>query len=238
MNEPSLPDSNSCEHHTTARGICTNCGMCLEESEFYTATPMPARLAFRERPMINKVMMKHQVKDITKINDSAIRRILIPLNLQCHMNTLRQLLHTIEFKYKLKPEDKAIVAIYHILKSTEFPIATCDLLKYTNMSKFRMLKIHRDTFGYTHKSTGYLSNIYERAMAFFKDKGIEITGSFGRFCELAEDFRCSDPKSLCLAYLIDHNKIPNKMTEQIEELRAYQVKHIRRRFKAYQKLKT
>ncbi|ELA41416.1 uncharacterized protein VICG_01521 [Vittaforma corneae ATCC 50505] len=218
-------EGNNCKHTNQIEGFCTGCGKCFEDFEL-----QPQRPVVRSHSLY-RPSMKFSIQDPMKVNDAAIMKILTPLNLKGYNSSLKNLLLTTTFKYRLKKEDKVIVALYHILKQVEFPIVISDLLKYSNLSKHKLLKIYRDTFEYVDRSRDYLRGIYERVKNFLVKRKIDHSGSFEIFYKLSDIHKCSDPKTLCLAYFLKVNKISSFIVKDIDEYDIYQVQNIRRKLK-------
>lgn len=214
----------SCEHKELSNGICTGCGLCIDTQEFqdsYTETTKFTPIS----------QMKYSVKDPMKEHLSTIRRILIPLSLEGYLYQIRDLLLITSFTGRLKTEDKIILLILHFLKINSFPIALQDLLKYTNISKYRLLKIYRDTFSYTKNSPEYFHGIFDRTAEMLKKKGMGIAGNKEEYLSILENFKSTDPKLLCMAYLYEKNKIPLSKAISWDEYTYSQLQYVRKKLK-------
>jgi len=223
-------DYSNCMHmDKTAAGVCTSCGLCCEDVDLKHPTVTASHSQHAHTPM------KFVVRNPDKINDTAITQVLTALNLTSYKSVVRDLLRTTKFKSRMKKEDKAIVVLYHLLKASGFPIVVSDILRFTSMTKYRLLKIHRDTFEYTKRSREYMMGIFERAACFLDKRGIRHTGTPDEFFKLSETYRCCDPKSLCLAYFLELSKVSNVILRGHDEYDIYQIDNIRRKLKCVNK---
>lgn len=212
-----------CAHLVKKDGICTECGFCSENLEFrdqFTPTTSSYRIAG-----------KFTLRDPTKLNEQSIKKILVPLNLERYTNIVKELLSTVKFSYKLSKEDKIVVIMYNVLKSNAFPISTTDLLKYSSMTKARLLKAHRDTFGFVESSREYLLGVFERTKSLLEVKSTEVTGSFNKFLELLDSNKNTDPHVLAIAYFFEENGIKDSILKDQEENLYYKVQNTRRKLK-------
>lgn len=175
--------------------------------------------------------MKFHVRDPSKTNDPAIEKVLTALNLAAYRNVLRNLMNDARFTLRIKREDKVIVAAYHLLKLYGFPLVISDLLKFTTMTKYRLLKVHRDTFEYVNSTREYLLGIYERVEAFLAGLGLQHSGRPEIFFRLADTHKSADPKALCLAYFLESNKLSNLVLREHEDVNLVQIVHIRRKIR-------
>jgi hypothetical protein len=98
--------------------------------------------------------------------------------------------------------DKILLSFYHLLKAEGFPISLFDLLKYTRITKFRFLKLYRNTFHYAEKTNEYYRAIYERCI---KMAGNTADMNFPYYLRHARMNICSDPRELCIACIIKHS---------------------------------
>lgn len=219
-------DYDNCEHTTRVDGVCTGCGLCLEDVD------LQHQVAVGAHPPHPHTPMKFIVKSPERINDAAITKILTALGLSKYKGVVRNLLLTTKFKSRMKKEDRVIVVAYHLLRLSGFPIVISDVLKFTSMSKYELLRAHRDTFAYVERSREYLRGVFERVDDFLHKKDFEHTGSLDGFCRLAEMHRCSDPKALCLAYFLELNKASTLILKGHDEYNIVQVDNIRRKLKS------
>ncbi|KAM0680841.1 hypothetical protein GINT2_001115 [Glugoides intestinalis] len=214
---------DDCEHAVKKDGICIECGFCTDDLVF--------RDQFTPKAVSCRIAGKFTLKDPMKINEQSIKKILVPLNLERYSSVVKELLHTVKFTYKLSKEDKILIIIFNILKSNGFPISTRDLLKYSSMTKARLLKAHRDTFGFSEPSKEYLLGVYERTKSFLESKSTPVTGSFGKFIELVEINKNTDPHILAIAYFFEKNGVKDSILKSHEENLYYKVQNTRRKLK-------
>jgi hypothetical protein len=217
-------EENSCNHKNRIDNICTYCGRCFDEIELQSPSTSLSGT-------FNTQNMKYSFIDPLKVYDNAIMKILISLNLKSHLSSVKTLLLATKFRHKINNEDKAIVGIYHILKSEGFPIVMDDLTKYSRLSKYRLLKIHRDTFKFVGKSQEYLEGVFDRTKALFEKFKKCIFGNFNRFCKYSEEHKSTDPKSLCIAYFLEVNNIPTVELKKIGNFNIHQIRNIRAKIK-------
>lgn len=214
---------DDCMHINRRKGICIECGLCIDEMAFQEDYFQPVSFT--------KTAGKYTVKNQLEINDYAIKKVIVPLQLECHTSAVKDLLLKTKFKLKVKKEDKVIVALYHILKTTGFPITYTDLLKYTSMSKSRLLKVHRDVFGFVERCPEYLHGIFERMKKLLEKNKLSSNGSFEYFRQLAEKNKSSDPECLCLAYLFEINSIKTGVIKDFYPDLFFKVQNVRRKIK-------
>lgn len=198
------PDMDEeCGHQIRKNGICTACGLCSSNSVFADAPVMSTSKTSCA------VGQRYAVKNQFKHYDCVIDKILAALRLECYKPMLKMLLNTNVFKIRLSMMDRAIVALYHLLKLNDFPITVADLLQYTPMSKFRLLRAHRDSFEYEEPSNAYLRAIYDREAAQLEEMGIQSHGSFEDFLRYKTRNISADAADVCDACLLAHASTPN-----------------------------
>lgn len=215
-----------CAHADQINSICRDCGLCLDNECLQT----PQKTILIRGSRFN-VQMKHVFYNPEKINDSAINKILTPLNLTKYKSFVRNMLLDAKFNFRLKKEDKVIVTVYHLLKTLEFPIVIGDLFKFTSTSKYRLLKAHRDTFGYTGVGDEYLKGIFDRTSDLMRKRGLDAHASLEEFIILADKHRCADLKALCLSYFLESNNFSNMLFKDYDGCTVYQLENIRRKLK-------
>lgn len=217
-------EESECLHENLKDDICIDCGYCIDNIVLQST----ARSGYACK---SSIPMKYVVKNPMKVNDESIKKILIPLGLECYTNSVRDLLSTIKFNCRIKREDKVIVTIYHILKNNQFPIALIDLLKFSSMTKWKLLKVHRDVFGFISQSDEYLFGIFNRIMNFLDKNSHPNTGSFETYRNLHKMHINSDPKSLCMAYFLENNRLSTLIIKNNDEYDFYQVENIRKKLR-------
>lgn len=220
-------DAEECGHQKINEGICLECGRCFEffklENEWTQITSSTACAS----------QMKYIIKDSNKLLEKKIDKILIPLELISYKEQIKELFHIKVFKSRLKSEDKIIVIIYHLLKQNSFPISLSDLLPYTSLSKYKILKAHRDTFEFKKPTTEYLKGIYDRNVAFLKKYGVQSKCDLKRYLYFCEIFITVDPKALCLALLLECADGEIRKIKDTAEYNANQIKNIKRKIRPY-----
>ena len=141
MDEFCALTENNCNHNVLKKGVCVNCGECIDECEF--------KDTYTDKQSNNNIqyfLMKYLYKDPSKQFISKIKKILVPLNLESYINPVNELILKTHFKGRLKAEDKIILSLLYLLKMNSFPMSLDDLLKYSTTNKYRLLKIYRNTF--------------------------------------------------------------------------------------------
>lgn len=216
---------DECRHENVKNDVCIGCGYCMDNVIFQSPT---IRIGSTYNPSIP---MKYLVKNLMKVNDEAIKKILVPLGLECYVTSVRDILNTTKFNCRLKKEDKVIVATYHILKSNQFPISLIDLLKFSSMSKWKLLKAHRDTFGFISQSSEYLFGIFNRVKSFLEKKNHPSIGSLEEYSNLHKVHINSDPKALCMSYFLEHNSLSTSIIKSSDEYDFYQIDNIRKKLR-------
>lgn len=218
-------DDIECQHIQQNKGVCMDCGQCVELCEFrdsYTET----------HNYVSQFHLKYSFKDPLKQYLSKIKKILLPLNLESYVHPVNNLLLKTEFKGRLSTEDKIILALLNISKMNSFPISIQDLMKYSNTSKYRLLKIYRDTFEFVEKSECYFQGIFERTMNSLKKNGIAIgDGVFEELFLLRDKFKSTNPKLLCIAYFYEKYNISSSKIKNIDEFKYAQVQYVRKKMR-------
>lgn len=218
-------DIEKCNHRKDENNICMDCGLCLDSCLFQSTW---TQISTKSLP---RPHLKYCLDNNKSIIEKAINNLLIPLGIQSYKSQIESLLSCTTFTLRLKLEDKIIVILYHLLKQHAFPIALPDLLKYTSLSKYRILKAHRDTFKYERNNDEYLLGIFERTVSFIEKYDINITSNFGEYLVYQRKFISSEPKSFCLAFLLEKNKIKMSKLKNIEEYNIFQINFIRAKLK-------
>lgn len=195
-------DVDDCDHNVLESGICIACGLCFDQTE-YADPPF-----FKTNRTDYKNHTKYTVKNQFKHFNTAIQKILTPLNLESYKPRMIELLNTTKFTSRLSKEDKVLVALYHLLLQDGFPITVSDILLYTKMSKYRLLKAYRDTFEYNRLSVAYLRAIYYREFSFVTGLGIPTSFSFEDFAEYMNHHTSASPADLCVACMIKFATAP------------------------------
>lgn len=218
-------DSDFCEHLETKDGVCIHCGQCLEsekfENEWARATPSYTLGQH----------MRYAIKDQEKSMEKAALKILLPLRLESYKTQVQKILREKIFKTRLKPEDKVIVVLYHLLKEDSFPISLSDLLSYTTLTKYKVLKAHRDAFGFQKITNEYLRGIFDRTVSFLSKFDIKVSCKFEKFLFFTRTFVSSDPKALCLALLLEYTESGYQKIKDTTEYNIQQIRNIRRKIR-------
>lgn len=220
-----------CNHEFIENNICTCCGMCCDFHDFcseYTPTTVS---------YIPQKLLKYTIKNKDSVLDKCIFKILLSLSLCSFKQQVRGLIDVTNFKYRLKMEDKILLILYHILKTQSFPIALNDLLKYSSLNKYKFLKIFRNSFKYVMYDENYLSGIFERTMqyvAFINDEydlKMYINGTLDEFCKIQKILIRSDPRKLCLAYLLQNVKNVRVITKLADDCSSAAFNYMKRQIK-------
>ena len=77
MDEFCALTENNCNHNVLKKGVCVNCGECIDECEF--------KDTYTDKQSNNNIqyfLMKYLYKDPSKQFISKIKKILVPLNLE------------------------------------------------------------------------------------------------------------------------------------------------------------
>lgn len=220
-------ESDVCEHLDRKDNVCTLCGMCFESLN-YEDSWAPSSNGFTPKPY-----MRYSITDSSRSFDAAIEKILVPLGLECYKAQVRSVLREKKFKSRLSKEDKIIVTLFHILKQYSFPILLPDLLKYSSISKFKILKAHRDAFGFQQCSEEYLRRTYERTLEFLRKLGIQAVCAFEKYVECQKSHITSEPGAFCLAFVLEYASVPQHQIQTTTEYNLNQIKNIRRKLKKY-----
>lgn len=191
-------DMDDCGHFTIENEICTTCGKCLGDTTL--VDDAFTHVSYNSSTQIMKYTVKNQFKNY----DASLIKILTALQLLNYKPMLKELLNSLTFKTRLSKEDKIIVVLYHVLQQEGFPITIADLLKYSNMDKYKLLKAHRDTFGFVSTPQSYLEAIYMRFSAFIKSYGINSNLSFSSFLKYKKFYVSASPNELCIACFLVH----------------------------------
>lgn len=218
-------ESDICEHPDKEDSVCISCGMCFE-TQTYEDSWARSSSTFTPRPY-----MRYSIADTSRSFDAAIGKILVPLGLECYKTQIKSILGEKKFKSRLNKEDKIIVTLLHILKQHSFPILLSDLLKYSSISKSKILKAHRDTFGFLQRSEDYLRRTYERTLDFLGKLGVQAACTFEEYAESQKNHITSEPGAFCLAFVLEHACVPQRLIRTTTEYNLNQIKSIRRKLK-------
>lgn len=216
---------NLCKHEHLNKGVCIECGECLEICEFRDSYTEKSNTNFQQ------FCMRYLSRDPAKQNLSKIKKILIPLNLESYLHPVNDLILKTNFKGRLKIEDKIILSLLYLLKMNSFPLSLQDLLKFTTTGKYRLMKIYRNTFEFIEKSNAYFRGIYERTIDTLSKIGIRATEEdYNAFLSLIDKFKSTSPRLLCLAYFYEKYKIPViKAVRQSDEFKYTQIQYVRKK---------
>ena len=215
--------TEECTHDVLEDGVCTLCGICSVEEAYvdehagkFTGTETNHR---------------YSVKSQFLGFEQAIKKILVPLQLESLRLPLIELLNTVSFKFKLSKEDKVAVGLYHLLISDGFPITASDILAYTRLDKYRLLKIHRDSFARESRTADYLRAIFDRSAAFIGQHGIEAALSFEDFLDTRNTFASADPSDLCLACMFSSSgaRSPSRLLKAFSKSRGERIRKLLKR---------
>lgn len=157
---------DSCKHTAVDSGVCTLCGLCLDES------PLVVQPSTYKETNMNTCAKQprfqyHAVRNPLAIYDRAIDRILIPLSLTACRAQIKAILFTTQFPHRHSHEDKALLALYRYAKLAALPLALGDLLPFTRLKKHRFLLCYRDTFPFVPDTPAYLAVLYEKAATLY-----------------------------------------------------------------------
>lgn len=218
-------DSEECKHSTTVDNVCTNCGLCFE-GQIFQSEWSPATTSF-----VPQHLLRYSVEDKIKMYDRCALKIMVPLGLGGYKQQVTSLLTELKFGSRLKTEDKIIVILYHLLKLHSFPISLADLLIYTGLTKYQVLKEHRDLFSFQEASEEYLKGIYERTISFLLKINCTASCDFDSYCVLQRKFLTAEPKAFCLAYILEVSHQPSRIINNSQDYKIQQIKNMRRKIK-------
>lgn len=213
-----------CKHLDKKDNVCIACGMCFESLDYENTKGQSSS-------MFTPIQyMKYSITDPFKSFDAAIEKILVPLGLECYRAQVKSVVGEKSFKTRLSKEDKVIVTLLHVLRQHSFPILLPDLLKYTSATRSKILKAHRDAFGFQPRSEDYLKRTYERTKAYLSRMQIKTECTFEEYAECQKIHATSEPGALCLAFFLEHACVPQSSIQN-SEYSINQIKSIRRKLR-------
>lgn len=189
-------DADDCAHYSVENGVCTGCGLCLDDTVFVDQFPSRAHI-----PNPNS-SFKFVQKDKIVEYRNAIAKILVPLDLSCYTDQILALLQTAKFTIRLSSVDKICILTYRVCTMEGCPVTIDDILQFTRLAKPRLLKAYRDTFSYEQASPSYLTAVYERGLAFAKSLGVSTRLRLPEFIELARHHRSANVRDLSIAAIL------------------------------------
>ncbi|ORD93139.1 hypothetical protein ECANGB1_1012 [Enterospora canceri] len=135
------------------------------------------------------------------------------------LNTVRGM----KFKARLSANDRILLILYDKCKMENIPLLIDDILKYSNLKKEKLLRIHRDEFEYKKKETSLLMSSFNRAADYATNNynmkvGIQFEEAFGK----KDQFVNTNFYKLCLVMILAEER--NKSKAMKEYLR--QNRHI------------